>query len=152
MAPRGRTFRPLDAIRCRKYCPRSRVHAEGPSPRADSLARTFTRKITFAIRAAHIGPEPSHRGPLIQQRASAYGPIDGCPQLVEKMGSAPLMEEFRHANQLQRGKTVLGGWSRSGSAKPFDAFIEERIFKPLGCRTPALVRPAGAKRARTRGR
>ena len=67
---------------------------------------------------------------------------DTLPQFVTKITRAPLMEDPGTRFRYSEGTTVLGRLVEIWSGKPFDAFLDERIFKPLGMTdTGFWVRP-----------
>ena len=65
-----------------------------------------------------------------------------CRSSSAKITHAPLMEDPGTRFRYSEGTTVLGRLVEIWSGKPFDTFLEERIFRPLGMtETGFWVRP-----------
>jgi len=85
----------------------------------------------------------SHRTAELYQQQHVRVRTDTLPQFVEKIARAPLMEDPGTRFRYSEGTTVLGRLVEIWSGQPFDVFLDERIFKPLGMTdTGFWVRPA----------
>ena len=84
----------------------------------------------------------SHRTAELYQQQHVRVRTDTLSQFVEKIARAPLMEDPGTRFRYSEGTTVLGRLVEIWSGKPFDVFLDERIFKPLGMAdTSFWVRP-----------
>jgi CubicO group peptidase (beta-lactamase class C family) len=84
----------------------------------------------------------SHRTSELYRTAAVRVRTDTLPQFVTKITRAPLMEDPGTRFRYSEGTTVLGRLVEIWSGQPFDRFLEERVFKPLGMTDTAFwVRP-----------
>lgn len=84
----------------------------------------------------------SHRTSDLYRRLQVRSRADTLPQFVEKITSAPLMEDPHTRFRYSEATTVLGRLVEIWSGKAFDAFLDERVFRPLGMTdTTFWVRP-----------
>jgi CubicO group peptidase (beta-lactamase class C family) len=74
----------------------------------------------------------SHRTSELYRNAKVRSRSITLPQLVANIVRAPLMEDPGTRYRYSEGTTVLGRLVEIWSGKPFDAFLEERVFRPLG--------------------
>jgi len=84
----------------------------------------------------------SHRTSDLYQAARVRVRSDTLPQFITKITRAPLMEDPGTRFRYSEGTTVLGRLVEIWSGQGFDAFLDERVFKPLGmAETGFWVRP-----------
>jgi len=65
-------------------------------------------------------------------REGILAPDTDLAQLVEKLGRLPLLDQPGRAFNYSLSTDVLGRIVEIVSGRPLDAFLEERIFRPLG--------------------
>jgi CubicO group peptidase (beta-lactamase class C family) len=107
----------------------------------DGTRRQPTREITIRDLLLHTSGL-SHRSADLYQAAKVRVRTDTLSQFVTKITRAPLMEDPGTRFRYSEGTTVLGRLVEIWSGKPFDVFLDERIFKPLGMTdTSFWVRP-----------
>ena len=97
----------------------------------DGSTRPPARAITVRDLLLHTSGF-SHRTSELYRTARVRARTDTLPQFVTKITRAPLMEDPGTRFRYSEGTTVLGRLVEIWSGKPFDAFLDERIFKPLG--------------------
>ena len=108
---------------------------------SDGSLRPPGREITVQDLLLHTSGF-SHRTSELYRTAHVRVRSDTLPQFVSKITHAPLMEDPGTRFRYSEGTTVLGRLVEIWSGKPFDAFLEERIFRPLGMTETAFwVRP-----------
>jgi CubicO group peptidase (beta-lactamase class C family) len=116
---------------------------------ASGALRPPAREITVRDLLLHTAGL-SHRTTELYQQRHVRARTDTLPQFVEKIARAPLMEDPGTRFRYSEGTTVLGRLVEIWSGQPFDAFLEERIFKPLGMvDTSFWVRPEQRARLTT---
>ena len=74
----------------------------------------------------------NHRTSEEYRTAQVRSRLDSLPQFVEKIARAPLMEDPGTRYRYSESPTVLGRLVEIWSGRPFDEFLNERVFKPLG--------------------
>ena len=97
----------------------------------DGALRPPAREITIRDLLLHTSGF-SHRTSELYRTASVRVRTDTLPQFVTKITRAPLMEDPGTRFRYSEGTTVLGRLVEIWSGKTFDAFLDERIFQPLG--------------------
>ena len=97
----------------------------------DGSARPPSREITVRDLLLHTSGF-SHRTSELYRTARVRARTDTLPQFVTKITRAPLMEDPGTRFRYSEGTTVLGRLVEVWSGKAFDAFLDERIFRPLG--------------------
>ena len=107
----------------------------------DGTRRAPARAITIQDLLLHTSGL-SHRSADLYQAAKVRVRTDTLPQFVTKITRAPLMEDPGMRFRYSEGTTVLGRLVEIWSGKPFDVFLAERVFTPLGMtETGFQVRP-----------
>ncbi len=74
----------------------------------------------------------NHRTSEEYRKAQVRSRLDSLPQFITKIARAPLMEDPGTRYRYSESPTVLGRLVEIWSGKPFDEFLNERVFKPLG--------------------
>ena len=98
---------------------------------SDGVGRPPVRAITVQDLLLHTSGL-SHRTSELYRREGVRVRTDTLPQFVRKITRAPLMEDPGTRFRYSEGTTVLGRLVEIWSGQTFDAFLQERIFKPLG--------------------
>jgi CubicO group peptidase (beta-lactamase class C family) len=107
----------------------------------DGTLRQPAREITVQDLLLHTSGF-SHRTSELYRTARVRVRTDTLPQFITKITHAPLMEDPGTRFRYSEGTTVLGRLVEIWSGKPFDAFLDERVFKPLNMTdTGFWVRP-----------
>ena len=96
----------------------------------DGTSRPPAREITVQDLLLHTSGF-SHRTSELYRTARVRVRTDTLPQFITKITHAPLMEDPGTRFRYSEGTTVLGRLVEIWSGKPFDAFLDERVFKPL---------------------
>ena len=115
----------------------------------DGATRPPSRPITIEDLLLHTSglshrSDPPYQVPKVRVRT------DTLPQFVTKITHAPLMEDPGTRFRYSEGTTVLGRLVEIWSGKPFDVFLDERIFTPLKMTDTAFwVRPEQRDRLAT---
>ena len=73
----------------------------------------------------------SHRGSELYRARQVRMRTQALPQFVTNITQAPLMEDPGTRFRYSEGTTALGRLVEVVSGKPFDAFVTDRILKPL---------------------
>ncbi len=108
---------------------------------SDGALRPPSREITIRDLLLHTSGF-SHRTSDLYRTARVRVRTDTLPQFVTKIAHAPLMEDPGTRFRYSEGTTVLGRLVEIWSGKTFDAFLNDRIFRPLGMsETGFWVRP-----------
>jgi CubicO group peptidase (beta-lactamase class C family) len=97
----------------------------------DGTLRPPAREITIQDLLLHTSGF-SHRTAEIYRTARVRVRTDTLPQFVTKITHAPLMEDPGTRFRYSEGTTVLGRLVEIWSGKPFDQFLDECVFMPLG--------------------
>jgi CubicO group peptidase (beta-lactamase class C family) len=125
----------FDAVRVRA--------SEADAPRAPS------RAITIEDLLLHTSGL-NHRTSEVYQRAQVRSRAIALPQFVTNIVRVPLMEDPGTRYRYSEATTVLGRLVEIWSGKPFDVFLERRVFRPLGMSdTGFWVAPADRRRLTT---
>jgi CubicO group peptidase (beta-lactamase class C family) len=74
----------------------------------------------------------SHRTSHLYERAGVRSRDMALSKFVENIARVPLMEDPHTRFRYSEATTVLGRLAEIWSGKPLDAFLEERVFRPLG--------------------
>jgi CubicO group peptidase (beta-lactamase class C family) len=74
----------------------------------------------------------SHRTSDLYQRAAVRSRAIPLPAFVENIVRVPLMEDPHTRFRYSEATTVVGRLVEIWSGKPLDAFLDERVFRPLG--------------------
>jgi CubicO group peptidase (beta-lactamase class C family) len=107
----------------------------------DGASRPPAREITVQDLLLHTSGF-SHRTSELYRTARVRVRTDTLPQFITKITHAPLMEDPGTRFRYSEGTTVLGRLVEIWSGKPFDAFLDARVFKPLHMtETSFWVRP-----------
>jgi len=116
---------------------------------SDGSLRPPGREITVQDLLLHTSGF-SHRTSELYRTAGVRVRSDTLPQFVTKITHAPLMEDPGTRFRYSEGTTVLGRLVEVWSGQPFDTFLDERIFRPLGMtETGFWVRPEQRSRLAT---
>jgi CubicO group peptidase (beta-lactamase class C family) len=110
-----------------KYLPEFKdvtVVVPGAAPRRPS------REITVEDLLLHTSGL-NHRTSEEYRTAQVRSRLDSLPQFIEKIAHAPLMEDPGTRYRYSESPTVLGRLVEIWSGRPFDEFLNERVFKPL---------------------
>jgi CubicO group peptidase (beta-lactamase class C family) len=97
----------------------------------DGALRPPAREITIRDLLLHTSGF-SHRTSELYRTARVRVRTDTLPQFVMKITRAPLMEDPGTRFRYSEGTTVLGRLVEIWSGKTFDAFLQERLFGPMG--------------------
>lgn len=98
---------------------------------ADGGSRKPSREITIEDLLLHTSGL-SHRNDAPYRERQVRVRSQGLPRFVTNITQAPLMEDPGTRFRYSEGTTVLGRLVEVWSGKPFDTFVTERIFRPLG--------------------
>lgn len=93
-------------------------------------SRKPSREITVEDLLLHTSGL-SHRGSELYRARQVRVRTQGLPQFVTNITQAPLMEDPGTRFRYSEGTTALGRLVEVVSGKPFDAFVTDRILKPL---------------------
>jgi CubicO group peptidase (beta-lactamase class C family) len=119
-------FRLADPVS--KYLPEFKdvtVPVPGAAPRRPA------REITVEDLLLHTSGL-NHRTSEEYRTAQVRSRLDSLPQFIEKIARAPLMEDPGTRYRYSESPTVLGRLVEIWSGKPFDEFLKDRVFTPLG--------------------
>lgn len=92
--------------------------------------RAPAREITVADLLLHTSGL-SHRTSELYRRAEVRSRAIPMDQFISNIVRAPLMEDPHTVFRYSEATTVLGRLVEIWSGKPFDAFLTERVFRPL---------------------
>jgi CubicO group peptidase (beta-lactamase class C family) len=124
---------------------------DGPVELTEAAARPLTLRdlLTFRMGMGYLMTPESQQYP-IQKAVNAALPQGIDPtaphapdEWLRRLGSLPLMYQPGTRWQYHIGSDVLGVLIARVSGKPFDTFLKERIFEPLGMRDTGFSVPAG---------
>lgn len=93
-------------------------------------SRRPSRQITVEDLLLHTSGL-SHRGSELYRARQVRVRTQALPQFVTNITQAPLMEDPGTRFRYSEGTTALGRLVEVVSGKPFDAFVTDRILKPL---------------------
>jgi CubicO group peptidase (beta-lactamase class C family) len=96
----------------------------------DVPARPAQRDVTIADLLLHTSGL-SHRTSELYRREKVRSRTEPLPTLVENLVRVPLMEDPGTRYRYSEATSVLGRLVEIWSGKPFDVFLEERVFRPL---------------------
>ena len=105
------------------------------------------REITIRDLLRHTSGVVDYNGPLDQegksylQKAKLYQPDIGLAEVVRRIAKIPLIHQPGTTFHYGYSMDVLGRLVEVVSGKPFDEFLEERIFKPLAMVDTAFYVP-----------
>jgi CubicO group peptidase (beta-lactamase class C family) len=125
-----------------KYLPEFKtmtVQADGTGP-----ARRPSREITVEDLLLHTSGL-SHRNSDLYRKLQVRQRTQALPQFVTNITRAPLMEDPGTRFRYSEGTTALGRLVEVVSGKSFDAFIADRILRPLGMNDTAFWADAAAQ-------
>jgi CubicO group peptidase (beta-lactamase class C family) len=103
----------------------ARVQESGGASRAPA------RDITIQDLLLHTSGL-SHRTSELYRQLRVRSRSESLPQFITNITRAPLMEDPGTRFRYSEATTVLGRIVEVVAAKPFDAFVTERILRPLG--------------------
>ncbi|MCJ7712722.1 MAG: beta-lactamase family protein, partial [Chloroflexi bacterium] len=81
----------------------------------------------------------SHRTSELYRTLGVRSREDTLTTFVTKITKAPLMEDPHTRFRYSEGTTVLGRLVEIWSGQPFDTFLEQRVFRPLGMTDTVFV-------------
>jgi CubicO group peptidase (beta-lactamase class C family) len=97
----------------------------GNAPRRPSREITIEDLLLHTSGLNHRTSEP-YRAAHVRSRS------DSLPRFIANIVRVPLMEDPGTLYRYSESPTVLGRLVEIWSGKPFDVFLNERVFKPLG--------------------
>jgi len=97
---------------------------------SDGTTRAPSREITVEDLLLHTSGL-SHRTSEVYRRAEVRSRAIPLPQFIENIVRVPLMEDPHTAFRYSEATTVLGRLVEIWSGKTLDAFLDERVFRPL---------------------
>ena len=116
---------------------------------AADAPRAPSRAITIEDLLLHTSGL-NHRTSEVYQRAQVRSRAIALPQFVANIVRVPLMEDPGTRYRYSEATTVLGRLVEIWSGKPFDVFLDRRVFSPLGMSdTGFWVAPADRGRLTT---
>ena len=98
---------------------------------ADGRSRAPARQVSIRDLLLHTSGL-SHRTSDLYQQAQVRSRMIALPQFIRNITQAPLMEDPGTRYRYSEGTTVLGRLVEVWSGQAFDAFLQTRIFAPLG--------------------
>ena len=141
----ARAGRPPGAARSRRAARRHRAGRSGRSRVRDLL----TFRLGLGMDFAAAGPSRSWRA-MAELGLGAGPPARrGRPapdEWMRRLGTLPLEHQPGERWLYHTGADVLGVLVARASGRPFEAFLRERIFEPLGMRDTGFCVPAGGAR------
>lgn len=93
--------------------------------------RSPSREITIRDLLLHTSGL-SHRTSDLYRRLQVRSRAQALPQFVTNITHAPLLEDPGTRFRYSEATTVLGRVIEVAAARPFDAFVKDRILEPLG--------------------
>jgi CubicO group peptidase (beta-lactamase class C family) len=130
-----------------KYLPEFKQVAVLASP--DGTTRAPAREITIEDLLLHTSGL-SHRTSDVYRRAQVRSRDIPLPRFISNIVRVPLMEDPGTRYRYSEAPTVVGRLIEIWSGKPFDLFLSERVFEPLGMiDTGFWVRPEQRARLTT---
>src|SRR5262245_39435444 len=97
---------------------------------SDGTTRAPARDVTIEDLLLHTSGL-SHRTSEWYRRAAVRSRAIPMSQFIDNIVRAPLMEDPHTAFRYSEATTVLGRLVEIWSGRPFDAFLDERVFRPL---------------------
>ena len=98
---------------------------------SDGATRAPAREITIQDLLLHTSGL-SHRTSELYRQRRVRSRSDSLPQFITNITRAPLMEDPGTRFRYSEGTTVLGRVVEVASGRSFDAFVTERVLRPLG--------------------
>ena len=86
----------------------------------------------------------NHRTSHLYERAEVRSRAITLPKFVENITRVPLMEDPHTRFRYSEATTVLGRLVEIWSGKPFDVFLDERLFGPLAMVRHDLLGPSAS--------
>ncbi|HYM04277.1 MAG TPA: serine hydrolase domain-containing protein [Stellaceae bacterium] len=118
-----------------------------PAERAITLRDLLTFRLGFGILMAPPGSYPVQDA-MSEQRLGQGPPRPSVPpppdEWIRRLGALPLMHQPGAKWMYNTGSDVLGVLIARASGRPFDAFLRERLFAPLGMKDTGFAVPAAA--------
>ena len=119
-----------------------------PATRPITVRDVLTFRMGFGTVMAEPGTYPIQRA-VSDLRIGGDGPprpadMPAPGEWLRRLGSLPLMYQPGERWLYDTSADVLGMLVARASGQPFDAFLRERIFEPLGMRDTGFSVPAGA--------
>jgi len=125
----------VDEGRLRLEDPASKYLAEFKNVKVQESAagpsRNPSREITIKDLLLHTSGL-SHRTSDLYRERRVRSRGEALPQFVTNITQAPLLEDPGTRFRYSEATTVLGRIVEVVAARPFDAFVDDRILKPLG--------------------
>jgi CubicO group peptidase (beta-lactamase class C family) len=97
----------------------------------DGPARAPSREMTVQDLLLHTSGL-NHRTSEVYRSAKVRSRRNTLPQFIVNIARVPLMEDPATRYRYSEGTTVVGRLVEIWSGKPFDQFLDDRVFKPLG--------------------
>src|ERR1700730_15694643 len=116
-----------------------------PAKRPITLRDLLTFRMGFGIVMAPPGTYPIQTAVndlLLGQGMPQPSLPPGPDEWIRRFGTLPLMHQPGEKWMYHTGSDVLGVLIARASGQPFDAFLQERIFEPLGMKDTAFSVPA----------
>ena len=114
---------------------------EGAPPRAPAQAMTV-RDLLLHTSGLNARTSEIYRREQVRTRTMTMA------QFIANLVRVPLMEDPGTRYRYSEGTTVLGRLVEIWSAKPFEVFLDERIFRPLGMTSTMFWAATPEQRAR----
>ncbi|MEV1173699.1 serine hydrolase domain-containing protein [Nonomuraea sp. NPDC049784] len=115
-----------------------------PAERSITLRDLLTFRLGIGAIMAPPGSHPIQRA--IEEAGLGVGP-DGPPfgpdEWIKRLGALPLVHQPGAAWMYHTAADVLGVLISRAVGQPFDEFLRERVFEPLGMRDTGFHLPAG---------
>src|ERR1700732_956704 len=116
-----------------------------PAKRPITLRDLLTFRMGFGIVMAPPGSYPVQTAvaDLLLGQGMPQPSLPPAPdEWIRRFGTLPLMHQPGEKWMYHTGSDVLGVLIARASGQPFDAFLQDRIFEPLGMRDTAFSVPA----------
>src|SRR5262245_12585590 len=116
-----------------------------PAARPITLGDLLTFRLGFGMLMAPPGTYPIQAA--IEAQGLAPGPTaparePGIDEWMRRLGALPLLHQPGERWMYHTGSEVLGVLIARASGQPFETFLRERIFEPLGMRDTGFSVPA----------
>ena len=115
--------------------------AQGAPPRAPAQAMTV-RDLLLHTSGLNARTSEIYRREQVRSRTMTMA------QFITNLVRVPLMEDPGTRYRYSEGTTVLGRLVEIWSARPFEVFLDERIFRPLGMTSTMFWAATPEQRAR----
>jgi CubicO group peptidase (beta-lactamase class C family) len=116
-----------------------------PAQRPITLRDLLTFRMGFGIVMAPPGTYPIQTAvnDLLLGQGMTQPSLPPAPdEWIRRFGTLPLMHQPGEKWMYHTGSDILGVLIARASGQPFDAFLQERIFEPLGMKDTAFSVPA----------